>query len=67
ILVEQIFAIIQTINSSGTTVLLIEQNARKALTIAQRGYVIETGSIVMTDAAATLLTSEQVKRAYLGE
>lgn len=67
ILVEQIFAIIQTINSSGTTVLLIEQNARKALTIAQRGYVIETGSIVLTDAAATLLTSEQVKRAYLGE
>jgi branched-chain amino acid transport system ATP-binding protein len=67
ILVEQIFAIIQTINASGTTVLLIEQNARKALTIAQRGYVIETGRIVLTDVAATLLTSDQVKRAYLGE
>ena len=67
ILVEQIFAIIQTINASGTTVLLIEQNARKALTIAQRGYVIETGSIVLADAAATLLNSEQVRRAYLGE
>jgi len=67
ILVEQIFAIIRTINASGTTVLLIEQNARKALTIAQRGYVIETGRIVLTDVAATLLTSDQVKRAYLGE
>ena len=67
ILVEQIFAIIQAINVSGTTVLLIEQNARKALTIAQRGYVIETGSIVLADSAANLLNSEQVKRAYLGE
>jgi branched-chain amino acid transport system ATP-binding protein len=67
ILVEQIFAIIQTINASGTTVLLIEQNARKALTIAQSGYVIETGSIVLADDAATLLNSERVRQAYLGE
>jgi branched-chain amino acid transport system ATP-binding protein len=66
-LVEQIFAIIQTIHASGTTVLLIEQNARKALTIAQRGYVIETGSIVLADSAANLLNSERVKRAYLGD
>ena len=63
----EIFAIIQTINASGTTVLLIEQNARKALTIAQRGYVIETGNIVLADASSALLNSEQVRRAYLGE
>lgn len=67
ILVEQIFAIVQTINQAGTTVLLIEQNARKALTVARRGYVIETGAIVLTDAAAALLSSEQVRRVYLGE
>jgi branched-chain amino acid transport system ATP-binding protein len=67
ILVEQIFAIVQTINQAGTTVLLIEQNARKALGIAGRGYVIETGAIVLTDAASALLSSVQVRRAYLGE
>jgi branched-chain amino acid transport system ATP-binding protein len=67
LLVEQIFAIVQAINQDGTTILLIEQNARKALALANRGYVIEAGRIVLSDSAAALLASDDVRRAYLGE
>ncbi len=67
ILVEQIFGIVQAINQDGTTILLIEQNAHQALTVANRGYVIETGRIVHSDTAAALLASDEVRRAYLGE
>jgi branched-chain amino acid transport system ATP-binding protein len=67
LLVQQIFDIIREINGQGTTVLLVEQNAAQALSIADRGYVLETGSIVMSDAASTLLVDPRVKAAYLGE
>jgi branched-chain amino acid transport system ATP-binding protein len=67
LIVEQIFEIIQRINKEGTTVLLVEQNARMALTIADRGYVIETGNIIMSAPAHELLDNEKVKSAYLGE
>jgi len=67
ILVEQIFAIIQDINKQGTTVLLVEQNALMALAIAQRGYVMQTGSILLADDAKALLQNEMVRKAYLGE
>ena len=67
ILVEKIFEIIQTINGEGTTVLLVEQNALMALQIAQRGYVLETGRVTLTDNAAALRENEQVRKAYLGE
>jgi len=66
ILVEQIFSIILEINSQGTTVLLVEQNAFKALEIAHRGYVLETGTIVQTGTGKELLASEDVRKAYLG-
>jgi branched-chain amino acid transport system ATP-binding protein len=66
ILVEQIFEIITTINKTGTTVLLVEQNALMALAIAHRGYILQTGEIVMTDEAAKLAKDEGVRRAYLG-
>jgi len=66
ILVETIFSIIGEINSTGTPVLLVEQNARKALEVAHRGYVIETGVIVQTGTGKELLSSEEVQRAYLG-
>jgi branched-chain amino acid transport system ATP-binding protein len=66
ILVETIFAVIRDINARGTTILLIEQNARQALAIANRGYVLETGRIALTDTAANLMTSELVGEAYLG-
>jgi len=66
LLVEVIFDLIKEINSQGTTILLIEQNARMALNIAHRGYVIETGKIVLEDEAQVLLQSEAVKNAYLG-
>jgi branched-chain amino acid transport system ATP-binding protein len=66
ILVEQIFTIILEINSQGTTVLLVEQNAYKALEIAHRGYVLETGVIVQTGTGKELLASEDVQKAYLG-
>ncbi len=66
ILVEQIFDIIKTINEDGTTVLLVEQNALMALGIAHRGYILQTGEIVLTDQAAALATNEGVRRAYLG-
>ena len=67
ILVETIFEIIQNINRTGTTILLVEQNARMALRVAQRGYVIQTGRIVLQDTASALLHSDVVRKAYLGE
>ena len=67
ILVEQIFSIIKDINAQGTTVLLVEQNALMALAIAQRGYVLQTGQIVLTDDAHALMRNEMVRKAYLGE
>ena len=67
ILVETIFDIIRNINQLGTTILLVEQNARMALRVAHRGYVIQTGRIVLQDAASALLRSDVVRKAYLGE
>jgi branched-chain amino acid transport system ATP-binding protein len=67
ILTEQIFKIIVDINQQGTTVLLVEQNALQALNIAHRGYVLQTGKIILTDTAANLAANEQVRQAYLGE
>jgi branched-chain amino acid transport system ATP-binding protein len=67
ILVETIFRIIEDINRQGTTILLVEQNARMALRVAHRGYVIQTGRIVLHDAAAALLRSDLVRKTYLGE
>lgn len=66
-LVQQIFEIIREINDQGTTVLLVEQNAVQALSLAHRGYVLETGNIVMADSAELLLADERVRAAYLGE
>jgi len=67
IMVTQIFEIIKSISASGTTVLLVEQNARKALSIADRGYVLETGNIVLEGRAGELLDDDTIKKAYLGE
>jgi branched-chain amino acid transport system ATP-binding protein len=67
VLVEQIFATIDSINRQGTTILLVEQNAAMALSIAHRGYVLETGVIVLTGSAAELAGNADVRRAYLGE
>jgi branched-chain amino acid transport system ATP-binding protein len=66
-LVEQIFQIVGQIHDQGTTVLLIEQNAHMALNAADRGYVIESGSIVLEDSARNLLGNDEVRKAYLGE
>ncbi|MGC8799406.1 ABC transporter ATP-binding protein [Chloroflexus sp.] len=66
VLVEQIFEIIQTINQQGTTVLLVEQNALQALSIAHRGYVLQSGVIVLEDSATNLRNNEMVQKAYLG-
>ena len=66
LLVDQIFDKISELHARGTTILLVEQNARKALQIADRGYVIETGSIVLSAPAADLRENESVKKAYLG-
>ena len=66
ILVEQIFDIVKDINASGTTVLLVEQNALMALGIAKRGYILQTGEIVLQDVADRLMTNPEVQRAYLG-
>ena len=66
LLVELIFDIIVNINKEGTTILLVEQNALMALTIANRGYVIQTGEIVLTDEAAKLKENEMVRKSYLG-
>jgi branched-chain amino acid transport system ATP-binding protein len=67
VLVEAIFETIKKLNQEGTTILLIEQNAAKALQVANRGYVIETGQIVVQDVAANLRKNEMVRKAYLGE
>jgi branched-chain amino acid transport system ATP-binding protein len=66
ILVDQISEIIKELNKTGTTILLVEQNARMALAVADRGYVLETGRIVLSDTAKALLADDSVKRAYLG-
>ena len=67
IFVEEIFKIIKEISASGTTVLLVEQNAKKALSIADRAYVLETGNIVLSGNAQELMDNESIKKAYLGE
>lgn len=67
IYVNEIFQIIQDVSKSGTTVLLVEQNAKKALSIADRAYVLETGNIVLEGRASTLLDNDDIKKAYLGE
>ena len=66
ILVEQIFEIIRTLHKAGTTILLVEQNAQAALSIADRGYVLETGRIITSGTGQELLASPEIKRAYLG-
>lgn len=67
ILVNEIFDIIRSVSESGTTVLLVEQNAKKALAIADRAYVLETGRITMSGNAKDLLEDDSIKKAYLGE
>ena len=67
IFVNEIFNIIKEVSDSGTTVLLVEQNAKKALSIADRAYVLETGSITLEGKASELLNNESVQKAYLGE
>ena len=67
LLVSEIFDIIQEINKQGVTILLVEQNAKKALSIANRAYVLETGRIVKENDAQALLHDEAIKKAYLGE
>ena len=66
ILVEQIFEIIRNLNKNGSTILLVEQNAQMALSVAHRGYVLETGRIVTTGTGAELIESPEIKKAYLG-
>jgi len=66
LLVKEIFSIIRDINAAGTTVLLVEQNANMALSIANRAYVLETGRIILSGAASDLMKSEEVRKAYLG-
>ena len=67
VIVEQIFETIREVNRQGTTILLVEQNAAMALEIAHRGYVLETGAVVLTGTAAELAANADVRRAYLGE
>ena len=67
LLVTEIFDIIREVSQSGTTVLLVEQNAKKALAIADRAYVLETGKIVLSGSAKEMMDNDQVKKAYLGE
>ena len=66
LLVEQIFEIIQSLHKAGSTILLVEQNAQMALSIATRGYVLETGKITMTGTGQELLHDDNVRKAYLG-
>ena len=66
-LVAKIFAIVREISALGVTILLVEQNARLALEVANRGYVMESGAIALADAAANLLADAKVREAYLGE
>ncbi|MBL8154582.1 MAG: ABC transporter ATP-binding protein [Anaerolineae bacterium] len=67
VLVESIFDIIKQINATGTTILLVEQNALMALEVARRGYVLQTGQVVLNDTARALLNNEMVRKVYLGE
>jgi branched-chain amino acid transport system ATP-binding protein len=67
ILVQQIFELIGEINQQGMTILLVEQNAQQALSIAHRGYVLQTGKVILADTAAGLAANEDVRKAYLGE
>jgi branched-chain amino acid transport system ATP-binding protein len=67
ILIQQIFAIIREINAQGTTILLVEQNALQALDVADRGYVLQTGRVILTEDAKVLAANPDVRRAYLGE
>jgi branched-chain amino acid transport system ATP-binding protein len=67
VLVQQIFETILKINEDGTTILVVEQNAHMALAIADRGYVLETGAIVLTGSAEELARNPQIRSAYLGE
>ena len=67
LLTAEIFDIIRAVSESGTTVLLVEQNAKKALAIADRAYVLETGKIVLEGNAKDLLEDDSIKKAYLGE
>jgi branched-chain amino acid transport system ATP-binding protein len=67
VLVQQIFGIIQEINGQGVTILLVEQNALQALTVADRGYVLQTGKVALSGPAGELRTNEMVRKAYLGE
>ena len=66
VVVQEVFRVIKEINKMGTTILLVEQNARMALLIANRGFVLETGRVVLTDTAANLLANEEMKKHYLG-
>jgi len=66
LLVDHIFQVIQDLNSTGMTILLVEQNALKALTIAHRGYVLQTGTVFLSGNASELLNNEQIQEAYLG-
>ena len=66
LIVRQIFQIIRQINQEGTTIFLVEQNAHMALQVAHRGYVMQTGSVIMSDSTPNLLKSPEVKAAYLG-
>jgi branched-chain amino acid transport system ATP-binding protein len=67
ILVQEIFSIVERLNSDGTTILLVEQNAQIALSICHRGYVLQTGEIVLSGSGTELLSNEMVRKAYLGE
>jgi branched-chain amino acid transport system ATP-binding protein len=67
LIVEQIFDIVRTINQNGVSVLLVEQNARQALTLADRGYVLETGELVLSGSGRDLLADDRIRAAYLGE
>ncbi|HMK64291.1 MAG TPA: ABC transporter ATP-binding protein, partial [Thermodesulfobacteriota bacterium] len=66
VVVQEVFRVIKEINKAGTTILLVEQNARMALLIAHRGFVLETGRVMLADTAANLLANEEMKRHYLG-
>jgi len=67
VLVDSIFDTIRQLHASGTTILLVEQNARMALQVASRGYVLQSGTIVLNDTAENLRQNEMVRKAYLGE
>jgi branched-chain amino acid transport system ATP-binding protein len=67
IFVERVFDTVKEINAQGVTIFMVEQNANMALTVANRGYVLQTGQIVLADTATNLLRSEMVRRTYLGD